>query len=103
MENPARAVDNLGMMWTGRGAPSPTGNCRSLPIPFRTMSGLAAPPEYLMRPHEVMDLLRISKTTLIDWRDKGRIVGHRAHERAHWRYPADQPVIRAALDAVSAR
>lgn len=103
MENLAQTVENLGTVWTAGRVSSPTGNCRDLPIRFRTMSGLAAPPEYLMRPHEVMDLLRISKTTLIDWRDKGRIVAHRAHERAHWRYPADQPIIRAALDAVRAR
>lgn len=68
------------------------------------MSGLATrPPQYLLTGTEVRDLLRIGKTTLREWRLAGRIQGHRAHDRAHWRYPADQNVIRDALAAVGER
>lgn len=58
---------------------------------------------YLMRPGEVMDLLRITRTTLHEWRTQGRLQGVRPHDRAHWKYPADQPVLQAALDAVRRR
>jgi predicted site-specific integrase-resolvase len=47
-----------------------------------------------------MDLLRITRTTLHEWRTQGRLQAVRAHPTAHWKYPADQPALAAALDAV---
>lgn len=62
---------------------------------------------YLMKPREVMDLLRIGRTTLHEWRSKGHLeaVQHTpaGRERQHggpWYYPASQPVLKAALKAV---
>ena len=56
------------------------------------------------------DLLRIGRTTLHEWRNQGRLraVQHRpagpgAAHGGPWYYPADQPLITAALAAVKAR
>lgn len=52
-----------------------------------------------MTAREVCDLLRISKTTLNDWRARGLVAGH-AVPSGQWRYPAHQPAIADALAAV---
>jgi predicted site-specific integrase-resolvase len=57
---------------------------------------------YLMKPSEVLDLLRIGRTTLHEWRTRGDLEAIRHHAKGPWYYPATQPVIRAALDAVRA-
>jgi hypothetical protein len=64
---------------------------------------------HLLTPREVMDLLRIGRTTLHEWRNRGRVEGIQ-HTPAYpgrlhggpWYYPASQPLIKAALDAVKA-
>ena len=53
----------------------------------------------LLTAREVCDLLRISKTTLNDWRVKGHVTGL-ALPSKQWRYPSHQPVLAAALAAV---
>ena len=57
---------------------------------------------YLMKPGEVMDLLRIGRTTLHEWRTAGDLQAIRHKPKGPWYYPAAQPVLRAALDAVKA-
>jgi hypothetical protein len=55
---------------------------------------------HLMKSGEVRDLLHIGRTTLHDWRTEGLIRGVRHTPRGPWYYPANQPVIEAALRAV---
>jgi predicted site-specific integrase-resolvase len=55
---------------------------------------------YLMKPGEVMDLLRIGRTTLHEWRTRGDLDAIRHTPKGPWRYPASQGVIQAALAAV---
>lgn len=70
--------------------------------PTRSTSPAHDGETYLLRPGEVMDLLRITRTTLHEWRTQGRLQAVRPHATAHWRYPADQPALVAALEAVRA-
>lgn len=42
-------------------------------------------------------MLHIAPSTLRNWRVAGIVVGHRPNPRGHYRYPADQPTIAAAL------
>jgi predicted site-specific integrase-resolvase len=55
---------------------------------------------YLLTGREVCDLFRIDRRTLHEWRKAGVITGFRPRPRAHWRYRADQPIIRDARAAV---
>lgn len=68
--------------------------------PFGTVPTM--PDTYLMKTGEVMDLLNCGRTTLHEWRNQGRIEGVRHTPKGPWYYPATQPMIRAALDAVRA-
>lgn len=56
---------------------------------------------HLMTGREVCDLLHITRSTLHLWREDGALTGFRPRKRAHWRYPANQPLIVAARQAVS--
>jgi len=58
------------------------------------------PETFLLKGAEVRDLLHISRTTLHEWRVKGRLHAVRHHDRGIWMYPADQDVIVNALRAV---
>lgn len=101
MDNRSGSGDNR---WTN----TPNGR-RSPRVADRLRNLVAMPADtptagtYLMRPGEVMDLLRITRTTLHEWRVAGRLEGVRAHERAHWKYPASQPILQEALSAVGGR
>ena len=66
--------------------------------PFGTVPTM--PDTYLMKPGEVMDLLRCGRTTLHEWRTQGRLEAIRHTPKGPWHYPASQPILRAALDAV---
>lgn len=69
--------------------------------PFGTVRNM--PDEtYLMKPGEVIDLLRIGRTTLHEWRTAGDLEAVRHSPRGPWYYPASQPRIQAALAAVRA-
>jgi len=57
------------------------------------------PTPELLKPAEVMTLLRIGRTTLHEWRTKGILTATRPHARGWWLYPANQPVICAAQAA----
>jgi hypothetical protein len=95
VDNSPDTVDNL-----GNTADTPDeanmseafGNVRSM------TSGLVE--THLLKTGEVRDLLHIGRTTLWEWRRDGRIRGIQHHPKGPWYYPADQPVIEAALRAV---
>jgi hypothetical protein len=64
---------------------------------------------HLLRPSEVMDLLRCSRTALHEWSERGDLTYIRLPQRPGSprkgvrRYPADQPMLSAALRAVRGR
>jgi len=58
------------------------------------------PETHLMKPGEVRDLLRIGRTTLHEWRTRGELQAIQHRPKGPWYYPASQPRIQAALDAV---
>jgi hypothetical protein len=58
------------------------------------------PETHLLKAREVQDLCRIGRTTLHEWRTQGRLYGIQHRTRGPWYYPASQPLLQAALDAV---
>jgi hypothetical protein len=95
VDNDTGTVDNLGN--TPPAPISPNVSDPSDTVPSMT-SGLVE--THLLKTGEVRDLLHIGRTTLWEWRRDGRICGIQHHPKGPWYYPADQPVIEAALRAV---
>lgn len=96
MDNTRKPVDTLGKTPVGRNTPNvsyPSPNLNAM------TAGLVAE-THLMKSGEVRDLLHIGRTTLHDWREAGRLTAIRHHPRSPWLYPANQPIIVAALRAV---
>ena len=73
--------------------------------PIRTIPNMPHDQDdtYLMKPGEVRDLLRISRTTLHEWREAGRLHAVRHHPKGIWYYPATQGVLADARAAVRAK
>lgn len=99
MDNSPEPVDNVGTTPepnTPAGAAPQNVSDPSPSLP--SMTGLVE--THLMKSSEVRDLLHIGRTTLHDWREAGRLQGLRHTPNGPWYYPANQPIIVAALRAV---
>jgi Helix-turn-helix domain len=95
VDNDTESVDNLGN--TVDTPDQANMSEASANVPHMT-TGLVE--THLMKSGEVCDLLHIGRTTLWEWRRDKRIEGIQHTTGGPWYYPADQPVIVAALRAV---
>lgn len=55
------------------------------------------PPKGLLRPAQVARLLGVARQTVHDYHAAGKLEAERT-PGGHRRYPADQPILRAALE-----